>query len=1156
MKITFRCPSCNAKVKAPDFAAGMSCRCPKCESQVAVPRLGSPQRRGVPKRDVQRDCDSNGGDGSGSDSPSPDSPRRSRPGPRGPATDGSSCMSRTGHDVLQTGEKNMGDDVSMWYLPGEGDRHSGPFNTEQVIQRWSRGELAEQTLCWKEGMSGWMPMERVEPLASRIRKAKGRPARGRGLGRLVRLLVGLACLIALGAGAYYYVSGLLAVRRARDEIAKGNYYRARRLARDLEDHLFHGQEASYLWAVAEIWEYASEHQVSGTRALRQSKRRLEDVLETDAKWRRQAASDLADILADVPDDAEDALPRSLAIAELLEALELADAKALAKELMNTLRQHIRLKGAMISDIKAVKQILDWGLELASELVALVLPQQETDPQKLRLGLNLLEDWIQQEPSLREPLTAGVLERVNQSFVASEYELAEQLLRNAVAMNGDLAPRVLLEKAEKRKDAEDLENVAVILADVFRDNSSVLDELAKLYDELTGRGPGPFVAIQPTVWEPDDGLLTPQQLDTYITEGQQAAKNRDIAEFKAAPARSPANKDGEKALTTAETARNVKQQEARVWTDIGGLEITAMLVTIKGDSVKLDKDGVEYTVPVSRLSAEDRRYLRDLRPVSHGPRPVSGELTLGDLGYKSALVADLGVPLEMGPVREALQRKFQTVAEAAEACYVERAGPSDVVAWVFPDGRVVVAAKHEITDRQRHRELIASYHLVVATVIDTTAALHEVDVRTLLCKTVEVYTALPGQYHRLFLELPKRSRSYVLVWPDTSATWATLLVPHVSHLGFSQIAVDGKAIKPRIDPKAPYALIQPEPPYVVDLSHLEFGDYELSVRPWTGEDWTWMAVETFAQEPSGPLELKDPQTSSSVGRTFSSNAVDSLRVPGVRSLESGSQRGQRQGMVAATDLGLQSAVRGNVSCTLRMEPVENALQKTFGTTVAVGDGVFIPKADDRGAVAWVFPEGEIIVGGWKEISERREYEALEETWLAIGSLVAQRTAGVTESNVIHRFLQNTEFYTQKQDQYQKVIVENTPAGANWILDWPGGRPSWVICRSSRRDVMCLVDGQRIKPIGPGEAGRESVVGLASAPGEHEIRFGHRSAYVLFEGYVENPDGRAIVYDHGGAPRSTARVFSRDLRLLLLPECEAYPSRAERIRTETPGRANAE
>ena len=73
----------------------------------------------------------------------------------------------------------MSTNSPSWYIPGEGKQPTGPFTAEQLIQSWRRAGWSANTICWREGMSQWLPLSQVEPFASAIRAATSpRPVTG------------------------------------------------------------------------------------------------------------------------------------------------------------------------------------------------------------------------------------------------------------------------------------------------------------------------------------------------------------------------------------------------------------------------------------------------------------------------------------------------------------------------------------------------------------------------------------------------------------------------------------------------------------------------------------------------------------------------------------------------------------------------------------------------------------------------------------------------------------------------------------------------------------------------------------------------------------------------------------------------------------------
>ncbi|HYV43816.1 MAG TPA: AgmX/PglI C-terminal domain-containing protein [Myxococcaceae bacterium] len=62
-----------------------------------------------------------------------------------------------------------------WFL-ANGGRPSGPFDLDEVRERWASGQIGPDTACWSEGLTGWMPICRVPRLAEALAPAPAAPA--------------------------------------------------------------------------------------------------------------------------------------------------------------------------------------------------------------------------------------------------------------------------------------------------------------------------------------------------------------------------------------------------------------------------------------------------------------------------------------------------------------------------------------------------------------------------------------------------------------------------------------------------------------------------------------------------------------------------------------------------------------------------------------------------------------------------------------------------------------------------------------------------------------------------------------------------------------------------------------------------------------------
>jgi hypothetical protein len=69
----------------------------------------------------------------------------------------------------------MTDQIASWYVRGKDNQPAGPFTAEELIKRLQVGKLDARTVCWREGMSQWLPLKRVEPFASAVGSVVHRP---------------------------------------------------------------------------------------------------------------------------------------------------------------------------------------------------------------------------------------------------------------------------------------------------------------------------------------------------------------------------------------------------------------------------------------------------------------------------------------------------------------------------------------------------------------------------------------------------------------------------------------------------------------------------------------------------------------------------------------------------------------------------------------------------------------------------------------------------------------------------------------------------------------------------------------------------------------------------------------------------------------------
>lgn len=353
---------------------------------------------------------------------------------------------------------------AVWYLPGRGNRPAGPFTTDQIVQSLQQGRLNGDTLCWQDGLPHWLPLKQTRLFAGNPRcpqpKAERTRPRDRARGRfpVVRIALVAICLMAVSAGVYYLWSGFRALGRIEQLIACGDHDQAQRVASELAGRPLFDHEVRYLWALAEVEEYASADDMSSRKnVLLRPKRRLKAVINADEKWRRRAVSDYANILAHVPQEAPDFVPRSLAIARFLEDVQISDTNQLAGALLKMAgKQSLLLRSAPDASIEFLHQILTWDISLLDDFVALMFPEGMTRQNDLSASLMFLDRLADRGSDFAGPLASGLLQRAQHPTPNSWRELTDcwrkrnkrsfcrrpklRLERNALTLLSRFSPR--------------------------------------------------------------------------------------------------------------------------------------------------------------------------------------------------------------------------------------------------------------------------------------------------------------------------------------------------------------------------------------------------------------------------------------------------------------------------------------------------------------------------------------------------------------------------------------------------------------------------------------------------------------------------------------------------------------------------------------------
>ena len=71
----------------------------------------------------------------------------------------------------------MNETKPQWYIVGSKNQTRGPFTTAYIIKRCLSGKYGQNTLCWRDGMKDWQPLQQVQPFKVEIEKVKRRPGK-------------------------------------------------------------------------------------------------------------------------------------------------------------------------------------------------------------------------------------------------------------------------------------------------------------------------------------------------------------------------------------------------------------------------------------------------------------------------------------------------------------------------------------------------------------------------------------------------------------------------------------------------------------------------------------------------------------------------------------------------------------------------------------------------------------------------------------------------------------------------------------------------------------------------------------------------------------------------------------------------------------------
>ena len=379
----------------------------------------------------------------------------------------------------------MAESKAEWFIPGRDRKPVGPYTIEQVIRALRIGRVTPQTVCWREGMAEWLPIEQIPALAHLLQPAQmqrgltrfrcscgneivmsskfaGKQAKCSGCGAVVIVpaavpeepvavakpkrsfvsrLVVLLLLAGLGAGAYFFVvADYLKLNKAKELIKKESYRKASNALRGLDKSFLFKNQAMYFKGLIEVYAFASQEDSSelsapqileGDNPLSGAQRLLKNACKAEPKCKESAKDDLAEAVAKIPAEAHDRLVRILAINLLRQELEAADSKQLAQEVIEALEGDGEIQQRFDEYKPLLRLLLEWDPSRMIDLVLALLPEKASVSLYFARNLRLLYNWSQENPTLQSVFPEAIIASVKTLLESEQAQDAVGMLDNSL-----------------------------------------------------------------------------------------------------------------------------------------------------------------------------------------------------------------------------------------------------------------------------------------------------------------------------------------------------------------------------------------------------------------------------------------------------------------------------------------------------------------------------------------------------------------------------------------------------------------------------------------------------------------------------------------------------------------------------------------------------
>ena len=247
-------------------------------------------------------------------------------------------------------------------------------------------------------------------------------------------------------------------------------------------------------------------------------------------------------------------------------------------------------------------------------------------------------------------------------------------------------------------------------------------------------------------------------------------------------------------------------------------------------------------------------------------------SLGGLGYRAAMVGELGAALRMDPVRRAFENRNIQIQDAGDTLFLKDAGARGESAWIFPSGRIVTAVSKDINDPRNLRQLSQTWNEVARTIAGVSADVNASEVDQRLQESSEVYTQQANQLQSLSFRNQASASGWRLTWPDAKVSWASLVATGSNEQYSANIISIGE--RQRISNAT--GEIQE-----VSIADLQFGDHSVAITRASGifgRQPLHFQIAAFFPQPSGRIAMYDSAGSPTATREILSKPLDSLYLP--------------------------------------------------------------------------------------------------------------------------------------------------------------------------------------------------------------------------------------------------------------------------------------